>query len=65
MPISLEKREPEIKWTAAYRGEEPTAGSLIDAEQQPYERNHIVLHEGLVEQRVQHRGAEDVAGGEG
>ncbi|KAH0811953.1 hypothetical protein GEV33_010836 [Tenebrio molitor] len=48
-----------------YRGEEPRARSLVDAEQEADEGDDVVLDEGLVEEGVEHAGAEDAAGGEG
>lgn len=48
----------------SYRGQEPTAWRLVNTEQQSYEGYDVVLDEGLIQQGVQHRRAEDVAGGE-
>ena len=47
-----------------HRREEARAGRLVDPQQQPDEDDEVVLDEGLVQQRVQHAGAEDGAGGE-
>lgn len=47
------------------RGQEPTARRLVNAKQQPHKGNHIVLHEGLVQQGVQHGGTEHGSCGKG
>lgn len=47
-----------------YRSEKTTSRRLVYAQQQSYERDNVVFDEGLVEERVEHRGAEDGAGGE-
>lgn len=38
--------------SVTYRGQEATARRLIDAQQESHKRNHVVLDERLVEQRV-------------
>lgn len=47
------------------RGQEPTARRLVNAKQQPHKGNHIVLHEGLIQQGVQHGGTEHGSCGKG
>ncbi|CAA9998793.1 unnamed protein product [Nesidiocoris tenuis] len=47
-----------------YRGQESGSGRLVDSEQQADECDDVVFDERLVQQRVEHAGAEDAPSGE-